>query len=286
MSMLEPEDQRPSVRYAVEEGVATVTLARPEYRNAQSVRLVRELDAALRRAREDDEVRVIVLAGEGSSFSAGHDLGSPEDVDEVEFRRTAPTRAVGARSWDLYSELTMAWRDLPKPTIAAVQGNCIYAGWSIASAMDIVIAADDARFLPHLSEFFTLPWVIGPRRAKQVLFANRPLSAEQALDFGMVAEIVPADQLASRVQELARQIAANDPALVRLIKGAVNNVEDTMGFAATIRTSQAYNVIGYHGIQGSADAEGEEDATAAAGKRIGLVGDALEVRRDDGEQKT
>jgi enoyl-CoA hydratase/carnithine racemase len=274
--MPEPEEQSPSVTYAVADGVATVTLARPKYRNAQSVRLVRELDAALRRAREDDAVRVIVLAGEGGSFSAGHDLGSPEDVDEVEFRRTAPTRAVGARSFDLYSELTMTWRDLPKPTIAAVQGYCVYAGWSIASAMDIVIAADDAQFLPHLSEFFTLPWVIGPRRAKQVLFANRPLSAERALEFGMVAEVVPADQLAARARELALQIAANDPALVRLIKGAVNNVEDTMGFAATIRTSQAYNVLGYHGVQGSAAAEGE-DATAAEGKRIGLVGEALDA---------
>jgi enoyl-CoA hydratase len=284
VSMPEREEQSPSVRYEVDEGIATVTLARPEYRNAQSVRLVRELDAAFRRAREDDEVRVIVLAGEGSSFSAGHDLGSPEDIDEVEWRASAPTRAVGARSFDLYSELTMGWRDLPKPTIAAVQGNCIYAGWSIASAMDIVVAADDSRFLPHLSEFFTLPWVIGPRRAKQVLFANRPLSAERALEFGMVAEVVPAAELASHVRELARGIAANDPALVRLIKGAVNNVEDTMGFAATIRASQAYNVLGYHGVQGSSSAGESEDATAAEGKRVRLVGEALDSA-EGGERK-
>jgi enoyl-CoA hydratase len=270
------KEQSPAVRYEVEEGIATITLARPKYRNAQSVRLVRELDAAFKRAREDEEARVIVLAGEGASFSAGHDLGSPEDIAEVEWRASAATRAVGARSFDLYSELTMGWRDLPKPTIAAVQGNCIYAGWSIASAMDIVIAADDARFLPHLSEFFTLPWVIGPRRAKQVLFANRPLDAAKALEFGMVAEVVPAADLASHVRDLARQIAANDPALVRLIKGAVNNVEDTMGFAATIRASQAYNVLGYHGVQGSADADAD-DATAAEGKRVRLVGEALEA---------
>jgi enoyl-CoA hydratase len=280
--MPEPEEQSPSVLYAVADGVATVTLARPKYRNAQSVRLVRELDAAFTRAREDDAVRVVVLAGEGSSFSAGHDLGSPEDIDEVDWRATASTRAVGARSFDLYSELTMRWRDLPKPTIAAVQGNCIYAGWSIASAMDIIIAADDSRFLPHLSEFFTLPWVTGPRRAKQILFANRPLSAEQALDFGMVSEVVPAAELTARVRDLARQIAANDPALVRLIKGAVNNVEDTMGFAATIRASQAYNVLGYHGVQGHGD-EDDDDPTTVEGKRIGLVGEALDSSRADDE---
>jgi enoyl-CoA hydratase len=274
--------EAPAVRYEVDEGVATLTLARPEFRNAQSVRLVRELDAAFWRAREDDGVRVIVLAGEGASFSAGHDLGSPEDIAEVEWRATSSTRAVGARSFDLYSELTMGWRDLPKPTIAAVQGNCIYAGWSIASAMDIVIAADDSRFLPHLSEFFTLPWVVGPRRAKQILFANRPLDAAQALEFGMVTEVVPAADLAAHVRELALRIAANDPALVRLIKGAVNNVEDTMGFAATIRASQAYNVLGYHGVQGSHEA-GSDDATAAEGKRVRLVGEALEGQ--DGEDE-
>jgi hypothetical protein len=174
-----------------------------------------------------------------------------------------------------FTRFAARWQGRAKPT-----GNCIYAGWSIASAMDVVVAADDSRFLPHLSEFFTLPWVTGPRRAKQILFANRPLSAEQALDFGMVSEVVPADQLTARVEELAHQIAANDPALVRLIKGAVNNVEDTMGFAATIRASQAYNVLGYHGVQGHGD-EDDDDPTTVEGKRIGLVGEALEARSDE-----
>jgi enoyl-CoA hydratase len=265
------------VRYSVAQGVATVTLARPEYRNAQSVQLVRELDAALRRARADDEVRVIVLAGEGAAFSAGHDLGSPEEREEIEFRASAGIRAVAARSWDLYSELTMQWRDLPKPTIAAVQGYCIYAGWSIASAMDIVIASDDARFLPHLSEFFSLPWVIGPRRAKQVLFANRMLDADEALKLGMVSEVVPRDDLTARAQELALQIAANDPAVLRLIKGAVNSVEDVMGFQAGIRTGQAYNVLGYHGAREESDAE-ESSGKEQSREQINLVRDA--VKRD------
>jgi hypothetical protein len=137
-----------------------------------------------------------------------------------------------------FTRFAARWQGRAKPT-----GNCIYAGWSIASAMDVVVAADDSRFLPHVSEFFTLPWVTGPRRAKQILFANRPLSAEQ-------------------------------------IKGAVNNVEDTMGFAATIRASQAYNVLGYHGVQGHGD-EDDDDPTTVEGKRIGLVGEALEARSDD-----
>jgi enoyl-CoA hydratase len=243
------------------------------------VQLVRELDAALRRARADEEVRVIVLAGEGAAFSAGHDLGSPEEREEIEFRADAGIRAVAARSWDLYSELTMQWRNLPKPTIAAVQGYCIYAGWSIASAMDIVIASDDARFLPHLSEFFSLPWVIGPRRAKQVLFANRMLDADEALKLGMVSEVVPAEDLAARAQELALQIAANEPALLRLIKGAVNSVEDTMGFQAGIRTGQAYNVLGYHGAREEDDA-GESSGKEQSREQINLVRDAVERDAD------
>ena len=192
-------------------------------------------------------MRAIVLDGEGSSFSAGHDLGTPEEKEEIEFRNQAGIRAVGERSWDLYAELTMKWRDLPKPTIAAVQGYCIYAGWSIASAMDLVVAADDARFLPHLSEYFSLPWIIGTRRAKEVLMLNRTLDASEALALGMVTEVVPAAELADRAMELAGQIAAGDPAMMRLIKGAVNAVEDTMGFQAAVRTGQAYNVLGYFG---------------------------------------
>jgi enoyl-CoA hydratase len=245
MSRQDPEFEK--LTYAVADGVARITLARPRYRNAQSVQLVEELDRAFSAARYDAEVRAIILAGEGNSFSAGHDLGTPEEEKEIEFRQRAGIRAVGERSWDLYSELTMRWRDLPKPTIAAVQGHCIYAGWSIASAMDLVIAAEDARFLPHLSEFFSLPWIIGTRRAKEVLMLNRTLDAAEALELGMVTEVVPVGELADRAGELAAEIAAKDPAMMRLIKGAVNGVEDTMGFQATVRTGQAYNVLGFFG---------------------------------------
>ena len=245
--MSDQEIEFEKLNYVVVDGVARITMARPEYRNAQSVQLVEELDRAFSRARHDADVRAIVLGGEGTSFSAGHDLGSPEEKEEIEFRSTAGIRAVGERSWDLYAELTMRWRDLPKPTIAAVQGHCIYAGWSLASAMDFVVAADDARFVPHLSEYFSLPWIIGTRRAKEVLMLNRALDASEALELGMVTEVVPVAELADRANRLAARIAANDPAMMRLIKGAVNGVEDTMGFQAAVRTGQAYNVLGYFG---------------------------------------
>jgi enoyl-CoA hydratase len=234
------------VNYAVRDGVGRITLTRAQYRNAQSVQLLHDLDAAFTRAAADDDVRVIVLDADGSAFSAGHDLGTPDEQDESAFRARARHLEMSGRSWELYTELNLRWRELPKPTIAAVQGYCIYAGWSIASAMDIVIAADDAQFLPHLSEYFSLPWIIGPRRAKQVLFANRMLDATTALELGMASEVVPRADLSRRVDALAMQIASGDPGVLRLIKGAVNAVEDGMGFGSSIRIGQAYNVLAYH----------------------------------------
>jgi enoyl-CoA hydratase len=129
--------------------VAWVTLNRPRYRNAQSRLLREEMDLAFDAAVADSDVRVIVLAGAGEAFSAGHDTGTPEQrADEAQ--RPYPPGLPGQyqRGWDLNVANSMRWRDLPKPTIAAVQGYCIFGGWIIASAMDLIIAADDAKFLP------------------------------------------------------------------------------------------------------------------------------------------
>ena len=131
-----------TVRYEVAGRVATVTLNRPRYRNAQSWRLLDELDAALDRAQEDREVRVIVVTGEGDHFSSGHDLGTPDQLADVEARGVP---RVGIAEYDAFRkynlDLTLKWRNLPKPTIAMVRGYCIYGGWMIASAMDVVFAS-------------------------------------------------------------------------------------------------------------------------------------------------
>ena len=92
------------------------------------------------------------------------------------------------RSWDWNVENTLRWRDLPKPTLAAVQGMCIYGGWMIAAAMDLIVAADDARFIPFLFQYQSVPWDIGARRAKDIMWEQRLLDAAQALEAGFVSE--------------------------------------------------------------------------------------------------
>ena len=180
------------VRYETDGHVALLTLDRPEYRNAQSRRLLEELDAGFARAVEDTEVRVIVLRAEGDHFSAGHDLGTPEELADREERPTQEgLRGRYKRSWDNNVDKTMRWRNLPKPTIAAVQGYCIFGGWIIASGMDVVFAADDAMFLPTNFQYFSVPWDLHPRKAKEILFESRFIGADEAEQLGFVNRVVP-----------------------------------------------------------------------------------------------
>ena len=130
--MAEGSKAASDVRYEVDERgrVATITLDRPRYRNAQSRKLLEDLDAAFAVAVADHEVRVIVVRGEGEHFSSGHDLGTPEELADRE-ARPWPDGHLGEqrRSWELNVANTLRWRDVAKPTIAAVQGMCIYGGW-------------------------------------------------------------------------------------------------------------------------------------------------------------
>ncbi len=141
--------------------IAKVILNRPRYKNAQSRLMIEEMDAAFAAANEDDDIRVVILKGEGEHFSSGHDLGTPEDKEDR--RRPFPKgmRGQHMRSWDLFIDATLRWRDLTKPTIAQVHGFCIFGGWMFAAAMDLVVAADDAMFLPSLLQYFSIPWDMG-----------------------------------------------------------------------------------------------------------------------------
>jgi enoyl-CoA hydratase len=118
------------VRYEVDGRVAVVTLNRPRYRDAQSWRLLDEFDEALDAACADRSVRVIVVRGEGEHFSAGHDLGTAEQIADMKARDT-PRVGIGEyETFRKYSlDLTLKWRNLPKPTVALVRGYCIYGGW-------------------------------------------------------------------------------------------------------------------------------------------------------------
>ena len=127
--------------FAVDDPIGVITLNRPAYRNAQSYRMLDEIDRAFDLARTDARVRVLVVRGAGGVFSTGHDLGTP---DAIAYRQALGARP-GIETYDQFKrynlDLLLAWRNFPKPTIAMVEGYCIYAGWMLAAAMDVVFAA-------------------------------------------------------------------------------------------------------------------------------------------------
>jgi enoyl-CoA hydratase len=217
--------------------IARVILNRPDKLNAQSVGLLGEMDFAFNDAVADPACRVIVLSGNGRAFSAGHDLTSDEQIASRRERYAAAKDHFGRGllSREIYTDSHLRWRDLPKPTIAMVQGYCIYGGWMIAAAMDIVYAAEDALFVPTYGDYFTAAWDVGPRKAKELLFGNRIITAAEAMAFGFVNRTFPASQLETETLRYAERVADQDPGNNRLVKFAINQAEDGMGFSQSVR---------------------------------------------------
>lgn len=235
------------VEYRAENGVATITMNRPEYRNAQNSAMTYALDAAFYRAADDDDVQVIVLEGAGDHFSAGHDIGSPgRDVDQT-FERKASlwwdhvdkpgVESRLARESEVYLGMCRRWRELPKPTIAKVHGACVAGGLMLAWVCDLIVASDDAFFadpvvrmgIPGV-EYFAHPWVMGPRQAKEFLYLGERITATRAHELGMINRVVPRDELDEQVSDLAERIGKMPRLGLALTKRAVNQAEDLMGF--------------------------------------------------------
>ena len=234
------------VSYEVKGATAFVTMDRPEYRNAQNSRMTYALDAAFQRAVDDDAVKVIVLAGAGKHFSAGHDIGTPgRDVD-VHYDNKAIIwwdhvgREGGdlryAREMEVYLGMCRRWREIPKPVIGMVQGACIAGGLMLAFVCDLIVASDDAFFgdpvvrmgIPGV-EYFAHPWAIGPRAAKEILFTGDRFSAQRAYEWGMVNRVVPRAELEAETLAIAGRIAEMPALGLALTKRAVNLCEDAMG---------------------------------------------------------
>jgi enoyl-CoA hydratase len=232
------------VRYEADGPVALVTLARPRYRNAQSWRLLDELDLALGRAQEDRAIRVVVVRGEGEHFSAGHDLGTPEQLADLEARGIP---RVGIAEYDAFRrynlELTLKWRNLPKPTVAMVRGYCIYGGWMIAAAMDVVFAATDARFLAGQVEYFSVPFDVGFRKAKELLFESRFIDAEEARQLGFVNRVYPTEALERETLAWAHRVAERGYGALRMAKMATNKMHALIGFSAAMEGAFADFVV-------------------------------------------
>ncbi len=225
--------------------VARVIMSRPEYRNAQSRLLLEEIDAAFQEAVDDPEVLVIVLSGNGPDFSAGHDLGSPPELADREIRGwDEDFVGVYDRQRDTRITNTMRWRNIPKPTIAMVHGRCIFGGWMVAASMDLIFASDDALFLPSHTQYFSAPWDLGVRKAKEILFQNRFIPAREAQELGFVNQVYPADVLERKTLEYAREVAERSPMALRQIKHSINNMQDGQGFTTHINASFMTYAVG------------------------------------------
>lgn len=245
------------VHYKAEDGIATITMDRTRYNNVQNSQMTYALDAAFRRAADDDEVKVIVLAGAGKHFSAGHDIGTPgRDVERSFDRRHLWWDHVGkpggeklfVREQEVYLGMCRRWRDIPKPTIAMVQGACVAGGLMLAWVCDLIIAADDAFFadpvvrmgIPGV-EYFAHVHELNARIAKEFLFLGERMSAERAYQMGMVNRVVARDQLAAETYAIAGRIAQMPRMGLALTKQVVNHIEDLQGKRAGMD-----NAFGYH----------------------------------------
>lgn len=260
------------VLYEVSNNVAVITINREPFRNAQSRRVLEHLDQLFQKATDDQDVRVITLFGAGEHFSSGHDLGTSEEMED---RRNRPVQE-GLRgrydhSREQYVDKTLRWRNVPKPTIAGVQGYCIFGGWIVASAMDIIYAGESAMFLGSNFQFFSIPWDIHVRRAKEMLFEGRFVDAHEAQQLGLVNRVVSDDDLKGTVMEYAQRVAKNDPFQLRMMKAAINHMQDLQGFQAHISSAHLMHML---------SVEGEKDPdfvlSHPAGKRRPMVQRAFE----------
>jgi enoyl-CoA hydratase len=224
------------VTYAADGKVGFVTLNRPDKLNAISAELKRALFARFHEADADPATSVVVLRAEGRSFCAGYDI-SPN-----------PARAArkgNALAWheslsdDVALEMT-PW-DMKKPVIASVQGHCLGGGCELVLLCDITIAADDALFgepevrFSNVGPALVLPFLVGHKRAREMLYLGDPIDAATALEYGMVNRVVPRAELTAATLKFARRMALIAPEALAATKLAINRGADAAGFRNAIR---------------------------------------------------
>jgi enoyl-CoA hydratase len=240
------------VRYDVPtERVARITLARAEMANAQNYVMISELNEAFDVAARDTDIRCVVLAADGDHFSSGHDL-SDLDADMADLATIGTqchfdadgAEGYMAREAELYVGMCWRWRNIPKPTIASVQGKVIAGGLMLVWPMDLVVCSDDATFSDPVvalgvngHEYFTHPYEAGARLAKEMLFTGRSISAQEALMHGMVNKVVPRADLEAETLAMATHIARRPMFGLTLAKQSVNNALDAMGMYTALQSA-------------------------------------------------
>jgi enoyl-CoA hydratase/carnithine racemase len=208
----------PGLIIEVKDGVAYLTLNRPEKRNALSRELLAELEAALTQIAADPAVRVVVLAAKGKVFCSGHDLSEMIGCSEDSYRKL----------FALCSRVMLQFRRLPQPVIARVQGMATAAGCQLVATCDLAVAAEEASFATpgvKIGLFCTTPMVplvraVPAKAALEMLLTGKPISARRALELGLINRVVPVNDLDGAVREYVDAILASSPSIIRLGKAA------------------------------------------------------------------
>lgn len=216
--------------------VAWLTLQRPDKLNALSMELMTGLSECLRRAENDDSVRVVVLTGNDRVFSVGYDIAEEVEmgVSRAEQWHAGLTHNVG---------LSMQVWSLTKPMIGAVSGWALAGACELALACDLIVASDNARFGEPEIRFgsgpvtLLIPFVLGQKKTNELLFTGDVVDAETALQLGLVNRVVPITELQSTVQRLAEKIALTPLPVLRFTKIAINRAYEAMGLRNAVNAN-------------------------------------------------
>lgn len=251
------------------DGVATLTLNRPERLNAMNRVMLEEIQSVLDEVDRNEAIRVLVVTGAGSAFSSGFDL---KEQMEKRPEGTATWRAVLKRDFDA----TVRFWNMPKPSIAAVHGHCLAGACELALCCDITICAEDAVFGEPELKFgagivtMILPWIAGPKQAKEIIFMGRDgIRADEALRLGLVNRVVPRGEDLNTALTMARHIAAVDPELMRQTKLAINRGCEIMGMREALQA--ALDIDLHIESEGSPDKKAFMDIARKDGLRAAIV---------------
>ena len=227
-----PAGDYEDIRYETAEGIAKLTIARPEVRNAFRPKTLIELSEAFARAREDTEIGVVVLCGEGPlAFCSGGDQRVRGDSGYLADDESGRAGVGRFHVTDLHLQI----RRLPKPVVAMVAGHAVGGGHVLHIVCDLTIAADNARFGqtgPRVGSFDggfgagLLADLVGPKKAKEIWFLCRSYDAQQALEMGLVNRVVPLEELETETVQWCREMLALSPFALRLLKASFNAAED------------------------------------------------------------
>lgn len=228
------------------DSITRIILNRPDKKNAQNRIMLDELDLAFNKEVEDPSTKVLILSGAGSDFSSGHDI-SPEEW-KTSLQISWEDRYKECKHY--YLDKMIHWRNLPKPLIAQVHGNCIMGGMMLAMICDFIICSEDAKFISRSvrwggssEQYLALPWFTNVAFAKQYIFTGDVIDAITAQRVGLVNEVVPTKDLDTRTLEIAKKISLLDSFALRCSKESLNAMQDNQGINEHLKKAFDYWAI-------------------------------------------